>query len=493
MKTRDLLNILFPTVRVFLFGLFLFFFIINENKVWAQQDSVPETKKKEVVLEKQTENSRQNELKTVYRFELNEAIFPGAWRRVKKAVEDAEAQQADLIVMQLNTYGGAVDMADSIRTKLLKTKIPTAVFINNNAASAGALISLACDSIYMVQGAQIGAATVVDGNTGQQMPDKYQSYMRATMRSTAEMQGRDPMIAEAMVDDRIKIEGVIDSGKTLTFTTNEAIKNDYCEGVYNNVQEVVAHLAPNHKVLYYRPGKFDGFINFLLNPMVSSLLMLIMFIGIYAEVQTPGVGFPILAAMTAATLYFAPNYIEGLAQNWEILLFIGGIVLLLVEIFVIPGFGIAGIAGLILIMSGLALSLVYNDFFDFTFTNPTAIKSAFVRVFFSIIGAIVAAIIIGGRFVKTRSFGKLVLDSEQNTEEGFTVKDESYQQLIGEEGVALTDLKISGRIKIGDERYEAITMGEFLEAGTKVKVKNYRGTTLVVEEVEVEKEDVEEE
>ncbi|MEZ4887706.1 MAG: NfeD family protein [Chitinophagales bacterium] len=420
----------------------------------------------------------------IYVFELNEAIFPAAWRRVKRAVEEAEAANMDYIIVHLNTYGGAVDMADSIRTKLLKAKPTTIAFIDNNAASAGALISLACDSIYMVEGAQIGAATVVN-QTGEQMPDKYQSYMRATMRSTAEAQGRDPRIAEAMVDDRITIPGIIDSAKTLTFTTSEALKYGFCEAKFNNIEAVIDHLVPNNQavVTEYEPTWLDTLIGILSNPMLSGFLMVVMFMGIYAEIQTPGVGFPILAAITASILYFAPNYIEGLAQNWEILLFVIGVILLAVEIFVLPGMGIAGISGIILIFAGLSLSLVQNDYFDFTFTTSDDITNAFTRVLFSIIGSVILAVLLGGKFVKSKAFDRLVLAETQESSKGFTIKANEYEALIGKEGVALTDLKISGKIEVEDERYDAITTGDFIEAGTKVVVKKYQGNYLVVRKV----------
>ncbi len=417
----------------------------------------------------------------IYVFELNEAIFPAAWRRVKKAVEEAEALESDYLIMHLNTYGGAVDMADSIRTKLMKAKPTTIAFIDNNAASAGALISIACDSIFMVEGAQIGAATVVN-QTGEQMPDKYQSYMRATMRSTAEAQGRDPRIAEAMVDDRISIPGIIDSAKTLTFTTSEALKYGFCEAKFNNLQQVIDHLVPNNEavVTEYEPTWIDIVIGFLSNPMLSGFLMVVMFMGIYAEIQTPGVGFPILAAITASILYFAPNYIEGLAQNWEILMFVLGILLLAVEVLVLPGMGIAGVSGIILIFAGLTLSLVQNDYFDFTFTTTDDLTRAFARVLFSVIGSLVIGVLLGGKFVQSKAFDRLVLAETQESSEGFTIKANEYEALVGKEGVALTDLKISGKIEVEDERYDAITTGDFIEAGTKVVVKKYKGNYLVV-------------
>ncbi len=450
------------------------------------QADTTDSLQQETLTEEQTAQQEttasDNSAKSIYRFDLSEPIFPAAWYKIKKALDDAEAKNVDYFIMRLNTYGGAVDMADSIRTRLLRAKPTVAVLIDNNAASAGALIALSCDSIFMVDGAQIGAATVVD-QTGTQMPDKYQSYMRATMRSTAEMQGRNPTIAEAMVDDRIKIPGIIDSSKTLTFTTSEAIKHGYCEGKFTNMQAVMDHMAKDAKVYTYKRTFKDDIVGFLLNPIVSGLLMAVIFMGIYAEVQSPGVGFPIMAAMSAATLYFLPNYIEGLAENWEIMLFLVGIGLLAVEILVIPGTGITGIMGLVCIIAGLTMSMLYNDALDFSNTDNATIYAKVTQVLISIIGSFFIVLFMGERFVDSRAFRRVSLESEQLTEDGYTIKDDESAALVGKKGVAITDLRTAGRIEIGDERYEAITTGEFIDAGTPIVVKDYRVNYLVVQTV----------
>ncbi|MFM8917985.1 MAG: hypothetical protein ACKOGP_09620, partial [Bacteroidota bacterium] len=157
-----------------------------------------------------------------YVIDVREEISPGMARKLGKALDEAQAQKVDLVILNMNTYGGLLDAADTMRTRLMNFPIPVVAFINNNAASAGALIAISCNRIYMTGGSSIGAATVVD-ESGEPLPDKYQSYMRSIMRSTAEKRGRNPIIAEAMVDPRTYIPGVNDSGKVLTFTTSEAI------------------------------------------------------------------------------------------------------------------------------------------------------------------------------------------------------------------------------------------------------------------------------
>ncbi len=315
----------------------------------------------------------------VFTFNIKEQIAMPVWRITQKSFEEAHKLGADLIILHLNTYGGLVDIADSIRTKILNSDIPVYVFIDDNAASAGALISIACDSIYMRPGGKFGAATVVN-QTGEVVPDKYQSYMRATMRATAEAHGKDtlisrgdtiiswrrnPQIAEAMVDPVISIPGVTDSGKVLTFTAEEAIKNGYCEGLAKNIPEILQKAGiKDYELAEFNPTTMDNIIGFLLNPIVHGLLIMLIIGGIYFELQTPGIGFPLGVAVLGAILYFAPLYLEGLAQNWEIIVFILGIVLLLVEIFAIPGFGVTGIAGTILIVIGLTLAMVDNIVFE---------------------------------------------------------------------------------------------------------------------------------
>jgi len=238
--------------------------------------------------------------KKVFTFKIDTDIDPAMTRRVKLALENAAEIDADLIIIDMDTYGGAVNDADEIRTMILNSTIPIYVFINKDAASAGALISIATDSIYMAPGASIGAATVVNGADGAAAPDKYQSYMRSMMRSTAEAKGRDPKIAEAMVDEKIEIEGVSEAGSVITFSVSEAEKHGFCEGQYDSIKDILAsqNLA-DAEITAYETGVSEQIIAFFLSPAVSGFLILIIIGGLYFELQTPGVGFPILASMVA--------------------------------------------------------------------------------------------------------------------------------------------------------------------------------------------------
>ncbi len=420
--------------------------------------------------------------------DMHEEVAPALWRKTQKAFSYAKQQKADLIILDLNTYGGMVVSADSIRTAILNSPIPVYAFINNNAASAGALISIACDKIYMKKGANIGAATVVN-QTGKQMPDKYQSYMRSTMRSTAEAHGKDtiingtdtifkwkrnPQIAEAMVDASLKVEGVIDTGKVVTFTVSEAQKYGFCEGEANNIQDIIEQEDLSPVVIdEYKPTGLDKVIGWLLNPIFHGLLIMIMFGGIYFELQSPGIGFLLGAAILAAILYFAPLYLEGIANNWEVALFFVGVILIAIEIFAIPGFGIAGISGLVIAIAGLTLSMVDN--FNFELQSPVFILSQTFHALFIIIVSIFLSLILslyfGKKMFQSSIFGdKISLKASQPTDKGFFSIDKSIVDVVGKEGVADTVLRPSGIVIVDGKNYDAKAEYGFIEKGQKIKI-----------------------
>lgn len=442
----------------------------------------------------------QNSGKTrIYVFSIRDEIGKPSWRVMQQALQEASDYRADYILLHLNTYGGLVNIADSMRTRIINSSIPFLAFIDNQAISAGALISIACDSIYMRPGGNIGAATVVD-QTGAAVPDKYQSFMRSTMRATAESHGkdtvitgndtlitwhRDPHIAEAMVDPRVVVEAIDDSSKVLTFTAEEAILNGYCEGLANSIPEVLKKAGiTDYELKEYTPSGLDKLIGFLLSTVVQGILIMVMIGGIYFELQTPGVGFPLIAALTAALLYFAPLYLEGLARHWEILLFLGGIVLVILEVFVIPGFGVAGIAGISLIVIGLTLSLVDNISFRFEGTEALGqLARALFTVVVSVFLSFTLAILGTKRFAFSRALRGLALDSVQDHNKGFISIDASQKKMIGKTGTAYTMLRPSGRIEIEGEIYDAKAEIGYINKGDKIRVtRDETGQLYVVKE-----------
>jgi membrane-bound serine protease (ClpP class) len=314
--------------------------------------------------------------KKVMVMDIKAEIDPRMTRYVELALNHATDIKADIVVIEMDTYGGVLTDAKEIVDKIMHFKKPVWVYINSDAASAGALISIACDSIYMSAGATIGAATVVDAS-GQKAPDKYQSYMRSIMRSTAEENGRNPQIAEGMVDEDLEVPGVKEKGKIISFSTTEALKHGYCEAKVESIEEILRrNNVGDFSITKFELDWSEKVISLVLNPFISGLLILVIVAGIYFEMQTPGLGFAGLAALVALILYLVPYYLNGLAENWEIIAFFIGVVLIAFEIFVIPGFGVAGVSGIILMVGSLILIMVNNDAFDFEFVPMTNILIA---------------------------------------------------------------------------------------------------------------------
>ncbi len=417
----------------------------------------------------------------IYRFAIHEDIMPGTVRLVDRALEAAAAMDADFIVLDLDSYGGLLDAGDSVHVKLLRCPIPVLCYISNNAASAGALIAISCDSIYMSPYAKIGAASVVD-QSGAPVDEKYQAYMRGIMRSTAEANGRNPEIAEAMVQGGGAVPGVIDSGQILTFTTSEAMQNGYCEGQVNSIQDLLTQVGiSNYAITEHELSALDKTMNFLLNPILRGLCITFIFLGLYFELQTPGIGFALLISIVAALLYFAPLYVEGLAANWEVLVFVAGLILIALEIFVIPGFGVAGVTGILLTFMGLVLSMVGNTGFNFDLSGMGSVTEAILVVLSSFVISLAVMFAFFGRFMRSGMFRKLTLETSEHTQEGYnTTIFSEPNALIGKIGIAMTDLRPAGKIEIAGEWYDGQSEAEYLTKGTQVKVIDVKNNYLIV-------------
>jgi len=416
----------------------------------------------------------------VYYFPITEDIAKPAVMRVEKALDEAKRVDADLVVVRINTFGGELDAADKIRTAFLQSELPIYAYIDNNAASAGALISISCDSIYMHSGSSFGAATVVN-QTGEVQPDKYQSYMRSLMRTTAESRGYRPDIAEAMVDPDVYVEGVSDSGKVLTFTTSEAIANGYCCAQCEDLKEVLAHAGVEKYIIKEQHYTFiEKVVGFLARPMVSGILIMMIVAGIYFELQAPGIGLPSIVALLGAILYFAPLYLEGLAANWEVLLFVIGLALIAVEIFVIPGFGVAGISGIVCVVAGLAFSMIGNVGFDFSHVPTVNIGESFLVVLLSIIIVIPLCIWLCQKLFEGNMFGGLALNTVQESKAGYTIAETGESDLMGAEGKSITILRPSGKVSLNGKVYDAMSQVSFIEKDRPIVVVGYENNTLIV-------------
>ncbi len=414
----------------------------------------------------------------IMRVPIEKTIDGGLAAFVERAVSEAQENGVDGIIFHIDTPGGRIDSALRIKDAILRADdIVTVAFVDKQAISAGALISIACDSIYMSTGSSIGAATAVDLQ-GNKASEKIISFFRAEMRATAEATGRRADIAEAMVDEQIEIEGISEKGQLVTLTFSEALKYGISDGTAETIGDVLTAIGrPDASITEFTLNWTEYIVRFFTHPIVSSLLMSIGFIGLMIEIRTPGWGVGGTISLIALALFFGSHYIVHLAGIEELILFVVGVVLLGLEIFVIPGFGIAGVSGILLILASMYLSLVGR------FPRPQDFLNAAYTIGWSFLFTAVLGYIVIRIFPKTPFFTKLTLTDVEDTGHGYTSVD-SYIDLVGHEGRALNDLRPVGKAQINGRRLDVVTEGGYIEKNTVVVVTEVHGSRIVVREKE---------
>ena len=415
----------------------------------------------------------------VYVMPIDGMIDLGLAPFVERVLREASDAGAAAVILEINTFGGRVDAAVVIRDALLNSRVQTVAFVNKRAISAGALIALATEKIVMGDGGTIGAATPVQmgqpGAPAQPVEEKTVSYMRKEFRATAEARKRPPLIAEAMVDADVEIPDLIEKGKLLTLTTDEALKHKIADFRADTIEEVLKQLGlAGAEVRRASPNWAENLVRFLTHPVVSSLLLTIGMLGIILEIRTPGFGVPGALGIGSLALFFWGHWLVQLAGWEEVLLVFSGVFLLAAEIFVIPGFGIAGVLGIAALLSGLSLSLIGGGAtWDF-------ILKAVGRVIFSLLLAILGSLVLL-RFLPRLPFGKrLILETGLAAGEGYASPPESDRNWLGKCGTTVSPLRPSGIADVEGERVDVVSDGEFIEAGAEIVVSRVDGNRIVV-------------
>jgi membrane-bound serine protease (ClpP class) len=426
----------------------------------------------------------------VYVVPIRGVIDLGLSSFVRRVVREAREKEAQCIILELETFGGRVDAATEIRDTLFESDIKTIAFVNKRAISAGALISLACQHIVMAPGSTIGAATPVTmapGTTTTQPTDeKTISYVRKEFKATAERNNHPTTLAEAMVDPDVEIEGVIEKGKLLTLTTEEALKFKLAEHKVSKIGEILTlYGLENAQVVRASITWSENLVRFLTHPVVSGLLLTFGLLGIFFELRMPGWGVSGTIGLVCLALFFGAQYMVGLARWIEPVLFIIGGILLAIEIFVIPGFGITGVSGILLIIASLFLALVKHPMPKSPVDVTRLVQAGYV------VGASLVATFLVATFSfrfmgKIPFLSKLVLFSEEKGEEGYRSAPVEMEKFIGREGMTLTMLRPVGKAQFGDIIVDVLSEGELIEKGRQVEVIKVEGNKIVVSEVESE-------
>ena len=410
----------------------------------------------------------------VYRVPVNGVVELGLAPFIERSIVEAQEAGAAAVVLDIETPGGRVDAAQRIANALEDAPLPVYAYVNRRAYSAGALIALATNRVYMREGAVMGAATPVDG-TGERAPEKIVSAMRSEMRAVAQRQQLDPRIAEAMVDENIEIEGIKPRGQLLTLTTEEAVRLNYAVAVDDWDELLAAIGAADARTVTTDENWAEHLVRFFTHPVVAPLLLSIGFLALILEIKTAGFGFAGALGVIALALFFGAHMIVGLAGWEEIILLVVGLILILVEAVILPGFGFVGIGGAAAVLIALYMSLIGALPTEADYSRAAGVLTA------AMIAMMVGAYLLIRALPKSERLARtgVLLHKDLNRAEGYVSAPER-RELVGAVGVAATDLRPAGAAMFGDERIDVVAEAGFIPAGTQVSIVQAEGYRFVV-------------
>ena len=414
---------------------------------------------------------------------------------VRRMVERAHAETFTYVVLEINSPGGRLDAAIQIKDSIIESQTPVISFVNREAFSAGALIALATNKIFMAPGSVLGSAAPVDGQ-GVESGEKIVSAVRKEFKSLAELRGRRPDVAEAMVDKSVVVEGLVENGKLLSLTAEEALEWGYAEDLIHNLSEIETALnLKGSQVVYTSPTLIESLVRFFTSSSIASLLISLGLLGIMIEFMSPGFGLPGIIGVLLLALFFWGHMLAGLA-GWEgVILVALGIVLVGIEILIVPGFGVLGIIGIGMFLSGIFISLV----------GEGSMAKDYQRAGFLLLQTFILVVVgtfLALRFLpKRRLFQGLVLDATMRAGHGIDeptkvpsgdLRDGSRVRasvsqngpLYGSEGKAVTDLNPSGVIVVGNVRVDVVTESNFVSKGSFVTIIRDEGYRRVVRKLD---------
>ncbi|HYF93717.1 MAG TPA: NfeD family protein [Symbiobacteriaceae bacterium] len=404
---------------------------------------------------------------TVYVIHIDnqQIIDQGLVQVVRRGFEQAAADPSTAAVaIVLDTPGGYTNAAVKIKEIILNSRLRSVAYVTNMAASSGALIATASERLYMHPASTIGSAEVRYAGTNEPADYKTTSEWIGQFRSTAEARGRNPDVAQAMVDRTAKLPD--QKGELLSLTYKEAVDMGYANGVANTLSEALekAGVPGQPQFMDVVPTMSDQVGRFLTTPWVAILLLVVGVIAIGVEFMKPGVTVPGLIGVISLTLFFLGNVLVGTAGWLEVGLAFLGVILLLIEAF-IPGFGVFGFGGVISMAASIFLS-VDSPQRAVSYLMWTAV--AFSVALFAIL-----------RALSRRGLGRL-LTLQRHHEKSYVPERADLSKLVGKEGKALTTLRPAGGAVFGTVRVDVVTEGEYISAGTPVKVIRVDGARVLV-------------
>jgi membrane-bound serine protease (ClpP class) len=409
----------------------------------------------------------------VYRLRVSGVVENGLAPYLARGLREAATAGAAAVYLDIDTPGGRIDAAERIVDAVTTSAVPVYAYVNPRAYSAGALIALSAKRIYMRPGAVIGAATPVDGG-GTKASEKMVSAMRGEFRALAEARGLDPRVAEAMVDERVTVPGVNEGGRLLTLSTNEAVHLGFAREVAGGEGGLLRAIGlPTARVVSIEPNWAELVVRFLTNPLVSPLLLSLGVLGLVFEIKTGAFGLGGLVSLGSLGLFFGSSFLVGLA-GWEEVILLGvGLLALAIEVFVLPGFGAAGLLGALAVAAAVVLAMVGGSPSTADVTQALIVLGASLAITAAVTYAWIRHLPNSGRF------GGLILRGGSHQADGYIAATPRHD-LVGQDGVAMTDLRPAGTAQIGQERVDVVTEGEYVPQGRTVRVVRSEGYRHVV-------------
>jgi len=422
----------------------------------------------------------------VYVIPVHGMIDLGLASFIKRSVKEAEKAGAKAVILDIKTYGGRVDAAVDIKDALSNLKMLTIAYVNPRAISAGALIALSCKHIVVAPGSMIGAASPVKigfaGMNQQKTGEKEISFVRSAFRAAAEQNGHSPKLAEAMVDPDIEVKKIIKKGKLLTLTGSEAIKVGLAKNEAKSINEVLKLFSlDNLNIKKTSTNWAEHVVRFLTHPIVSSLLLTLGFLGLLFEIKTPGWGVGGTISVIFLALFFWGHYIVGLANIMDIVLFIIGVILLFIELFITPGFGFVGSGGLLCILAGIYLALVRQPLPKFSW-EFNLLNTALYTISGAILTSGAVFVLLSKYLPKNKGlWSQLALSASEKQKNGFNASSAEMHTLTGKRGIAHTNLRPVGKAMIDGNLWSVMTDGDFISKGAEIVVEKVEGNRILVQ------------
>jgi len=425
--------------------------------------------------------ARWQDVPVVFRIPVTGTVEFGLAPFIARGLEEAMSVGAVLAVLDIDTPGGRIDAAWQIVDAIRDAGIPTAAYVNHRALSAGAMIALAADEIFMRPGSSLGAATPVDSK-GNRASEKMVSAMRAEFRALAEDRGLDPRIGEAMVDESVEIDGLVSGTHLLTLTTDEAITAGVADAIAGDWTELLA-LSGNAgaTTVDVVPNWAERLVRVLTHPLLAPMLLSLGFLGLLVEIKTPTLGLAGGLGLLFLSAFFGARWLVHLAGFEEILLLGAGVVLVAVEVLVVPGVGAAGVLGSLAILASVTLSMLGS------YPTMSEVISALGILAVSLLALGLLAFGVLRHIPHSKGMSGVFLRRSTSRETGY-ISAPDMSGMIGASGTALTDLRPSGTAGFGDERFDVVTEGPWIERGARIVVVRDGVSGLVVRESPAEPE-----